>query len=202
MSIQGITNLNQHVAMMAKQSKAQNKPDTIHEPAETNGKTDTFKADSYESSKMDLATRKALAKGPLDEAEMQRRIEDREKMSKVNIEDVRKSMIASRPHADSVQRDIENAAKYGPIQSKMLSGKLLTAEEKSFLREHYPELYAKAIQVEEEVQRLKNDMKNAKTKTDADNIFIQRKNMLLSNNKNDSSSLFLLPALNEAYTNL
>lgn len=204
MSFSGITNINQYAAIQnyktnpAKQSQSTTPTDTkANEP-----KTDTPKAESdnkNDAVKMDLATRKALAKGPLDEAEIQRRIADREGMRNVDINDVRKSMEASRPHAAEIEQSKANAEKGVPIQNKMLSGKPLTAEEKNFLREHFPDLYAAAIRIEEEVKMLKEQLSGCKSKEDADKLITQKKMQVAARGKGDNLASSLIAAFDEAY---
>lgn len=198
MSINSITNLNQYAAMQSKQTQWKNKE--ANPTVTKNNATKTATSDNV-AVKVDLASRKAAAKKPIDDEEIQQRIADREAMRDVDINDVRKSLESSRPHAAEVERSKQNAAKYGPIQSKMLSGKPLTAEEKSFLRENYPEAYAAAMRIEEEVKMLKSELAGCKSKADADKLVMQKKMQALGRGKDDSIASSLIAAFDEAYRN-
>jgi len=111
------------------------------------------------------------------------------------------SMMAPGPNDEDVARSIELAKKFVPIQNKMLAGKLLNDAEKSFLREHFPEAYAKAMQIEEEVINLKNKLRAAKSKEEAAQIHMEAKLQALSAGVGDKTVLVMIPALDEAYNN-
>jgi len=111
------------------------------------------------------------------------------------------SMIAPGPNDEDVARSIELSKKFVPIQNKMFAGKPLTGAEKQFLQEHYPEFYAKAIQIEQEVAQLKARLKTAKSKEEAARIYNETKLSLMSGGKNDKGILLMAPAIDEAYNN-
>jgi len=111
------------------------------------------------------------------------------------------SMIAPGPNDEDVARSIELSKKMIPIQNKMLAGKALSAAEKSFVQEHFPEYYAKAIQIEQEVTQLKARLRAAKSKEEAAQIYMETKLQAMSGGKNDKGILLMAPAIDEAYNN-
>jgi hypothetical protein len=189
MSIGGITNLNQYAAAMAKTTNISAKPVKAKDKlaaTEGNSRTDKFMPSNAPMSEEELAQRRA----------------DRDAMRGVSIEEARQSMEDSHPMAASVAASKERAEKGRPIYNKAMSGQPLTEAEKSFLREHYPEVYAQAIRIEQEVNMLKSQMSSCKTKEDAQNLLMQRKAALLSGGKNDPSAMLLVSALDGAFRNL
>jgi hypothetical protein len=189
MSINGITNLNQYSAAIGKMTNLNAKGTKTQEkkalPGE-NGKTDIF----------------TPSNAPMSETELEQRKADRDAMRGVSIEEARQSMADSHPMAASVAASKERAEKGRPIYNKAMSGQPLTEAEKSFLREHYPEVYAQAMRIEQEVNMLKSQMRSCKTKEDAQNLLMQRKAALLSGGKNDPSAMLLVSALDGAFRNL
>jgi len=109
------------------------------------------------------------------------------------------SMMAPGPNDEDVARSIELSKRYIPIQNKMLAGKLLSDEEKNFLKEHFPEAYAKAIQIEQEVAQLKARLRASKSKEEANRIYMETKMNLMSGGVNDKGMLLMMPAIDEAY---
>ena len=109
------------------------------------------------------------------------------------------SMIAPGPNDEDVARSIELSKKMIPIQNKMLAGKALSAAEKSFVQEHFPEYYAKAIQIEQEVAQLKARLRAANSKEEAARIYSEAKMQAMSGGVNDRGMLLMSPALDEAY---
>jgi len=84
----------------------------------------------------------------------------------------------------------------------MFAGKPLSGAEKQFLQEHYPEFYAKAIQIEQEVAQLKARLKAANSKEEASQIYLETKMRLIGNGKDPASVFFTKPAIDEAYRSM
>ena len=103
------------------------------------------------------------------------------------------------PNRAEVERSIELSKKFVPIQNKLFAGKKLSPEEKAFLQEHFPEYYAKAMQIEEEAAQLKKRLRAAGSKEEAAQIYMEAKIQAMSAGVNDQSVLLLIPALDEAY---
>ncbi len=107
---------------------------------------------------------------------------------------------AADPLAEEIEADKARAAKFAPIQDKMLAGKKLTSAEKNFLREYYPQFAATAERMEAEAKALEQKLKGCKSSKDAQRIYTEAKSQLLSGaSKKDGSILFLSAALDKAY---
>ena len=141
----------------------------------------------------------AIQNGTYSLEEFHVNMEVRHESSKTSMADMMIAFELACPNRAEVERSKELAKKFVPIQNKMLAGKLLNDAEKSFLREHFPEAYAKAMQIEEEVINLKNKLRAAKSKEEAAQIHMEAKLSALSAGVNDKSVLVMTPALDEAY---
>ena len=144
----------------------------------------------------------SIKNGRFNFDEMYKRLEIRAEGLKTSMNDFIAAFEAADPNRAEVERSKELGAKATAIQSKMLAGKSITGEEKSFLKEHFPELYAKAMQIEQEVAQLKARLKAAKSKEEAARIYNETKLSLMSGGKNDRGMLLMMPAIDEAYRNL
>lgn len=69
-----------------------------------------------------------------DKAEFERRVA----LDKISPKEALMAALATAPNNDDVERSKALAAKFAPIQNKILSGKELTSEEKQFLQKYYP----------------------------------------------------------------
>lgn len=108
---------------------------------------------------------------------------------------------ASDPHAEEIEQNKALAAKAAKIQDKMLAGKQLSGEEKSFLQEHYPALAAMASRMEQEAAQLEQKLQGSTSKEEARQIYMDTKIALMSgSSKEDSSILFLMAALDETFS--
>ena len=108
--------------------------------------------------------------------------------------------MATDPNADEVEESKRLGAKYAKLQEKMLAGKKLEPDEKNFLRKHYPELAAKADQMEQQAEQLKQRLSGCKSKEEAQRAYMEAKmNVMSSADPKDGSSLFLIAAIDEAY---
>jgi len=92
--------------------------------------------------------------GKMSMEEMYKRLQARSSMLNVSESEAlamfEKSQKVRRPEVFSGNNDPENLKKYAPILNKVRSGAALTENEKSFLREHYPDTYAIAMKTEQE----------------------------------------------------
>jgi hypothetical protein len=74
---------------------------------------------------------------------------------------------------DSLQKQIEDQKKnnsLSAIDTKLRSGKVLTADELSYLKKNNPELYQKAVEAKREREQYKNELKSCKTKDDVQRL--------------------------------
>ena len=143
----------------------------------------------------------SIKNGRFNLDEMYKRLEIRAEGLNTSMTDFIAAFEAADPNRAEVERSKELGAKATAIQSKMLAGKSISGQEKSFLKEHFPELYAKAIQIEQEVAQLKARLKTAKSKEEAARIYNETKLSLMSGGKNDKGILLMAPAIDEAYNN-
>ncbi|MEG0777734.1 MAG: hypothetical protein RSG55_02685, partial [Oscillospiraceae bacterium] len=109
--------------------------------------------------------------------------------------------LATAPNSEEVEQNKALAAKATAMQNKMLSGQKLTGAEKSFLRENFQNLAAMADRMEQEAQQLENSLKGSKSKEEANKIYMDAKMRLTSGTgKKDGSILFLMPAIEKAFS--
>lgn len=109
--------------------------------------------------------------------------------------------LATAPNSEEVEQNKALAAKATAMQNKMLSGQKLTGAEKSFLRENFQNLAAMADRMEQETQQLENSLKGSKSKEEANKIYMDAKMRLMNGaGKKDGSILFLMPAIDKAYS--
>lgn len=64
----------------------------------------------------------------------------------------------------------EKQKKMSQILNKLKNGKKLTAEEMAFLRKYNPTLYQRALRIQKMTEQLENQLKQAKSKEEANNI--------------------------------
>ena len=107
---------------------------------------------------------------------------------------------ASRAHLMTSNNDPEIARKYAPILAKLQAGGTLTAAERSFLREHYPETYAMAVKAEQEVNRVKEAMRNAGSEQEARQILLNAQ-IFAASGDIENVNLFLVRMLSHVNPN-
>ena len=108
--------------------------------------------------------------------------------------------MATDPNAEEVEESKRLGAKCEKLQNKMLQGHKLTGEEKSFLREHYPQLASMADRMEMEAEQLKQKLQGCKSKEAASKAYLEAKmNVLNGMDQKDGSAIFLLAAIDKAY---
>lgn len=108
--------------------------------------------------------------------------------------------LATAPNSDEVEEDKQRAARMSKIQDKMLAGQKLTNDEKSFMREHYPEMAAKADQMEQVAEQLAKRLQGSKSKKESQQIYMEEKlNIVSQLDPKDGSALFLMAAIDNAY---
>ena len=183
MNINRVSNINQYATMLTKQTQVQNK---AH-------KTTELTASSAKNNNVDTVEITVIS--DLEKAELERRAA----LDKVSPQEALMAALATAPNNEDVERSKELAAKFGPIQAKMLAGKPLTTEEKSFIQKHYPELAAIGQRVEREVQELRNQVKNSNSKEESSRLIMEKKMQFMNAGKNDSFILFMMPAFDEAF---
>ena len=105
------------------------------------------------------------------------------------------------PHLEDVERSKELGKIYAKLQTKLLSGKLLTGKEKSWLRENnYTYLANMADRAEQEAEQLKRSLQGCKSKDEAQQAYMNAKLRAMGGStKNDSAILFLSPVLDKTY---
>ncbi len=81
----------------------------------------------------------------------------------------------------------------------MRSGQKLTDNEKSFLKENYPDLYAKAMQNEQEAQQFRNQLERAGSKEEAERLYLEKKMQLLAQGGKDGSTISTAAAIDAEY---
>ena len=145
---------------------------------------------------------KAVQNGSFSLEEYHSEMERRSALKKVSLADFAKLFYENDPNRAEMERDAERAKKFVPIQNKMFAGKPLSGAEKQFLQEHYPEFYAKAVQIEQEVAQLKAKLKAAKSKEEASQIYLDTKMRLIGDGKDPASVFFTGPAIDAAYQSM
>jgi truncated hemoglobin YjbI len=85
---------------------------------------------------------------------------------------------------DFERRD-ELAAKLGKIVAKLESGRIPTEEEMNFLKERHPEYYRIASRMKQEVNQLRNQLKNCNTKEERSQVILQKMSQIASVAKTD-----------------
>ena len=94
----------------------------------------------------------------------------------------------------------ERKARMESLRNKMLQGHELTGDEKGFLRKYYPKLASTAERMEMEARTLKQKLHACKSSESAEKVYRDAKMNALSNiNENDSSGVFLMIAIDQAY---
>ena len=141
----------------------------------------------------------AVRNGKMSIEEMYRRYHDRAESQKISINEAYRRFMETAPGNDEVERSKALSAKFIPIQAKMRMGKPLNGEEKAFIREHYPELYAQAMQIEQEIKAFKAKLQTSGSKEESQRICMEAKLMAMSAVKDSGIMLCLIPALDDAY---
>ena len=98
------------------------------------------------------------------------------------------------PNKESIARAEALGEKYRPIEAKMLSGKKLSAEEMSFLKEHFPEAYTIAKRIEQEREQFHNQLKNCATQEEKNKLALQKKSQLMGEAKKNAGFVILMLA--------
>ena len=166
---------------MSKQSQVENKK---NKPIETTNSLKKDMVDTVEITNLSDA----------DKKEIERRVA----LDKISPKEVLMAALETAPNNDDVERSEKLAAKFVPIQNKMLSGQQLTTEEKQFLQKYYPEFAATAQRIEQEMVQLSNQVKDAKSKEDASRLIMDKKMQLMSSPQ-DRFSLFMIPAVDRNF---
>ena len=123
----------------------------------------------------------------------------RNELNTISMRDAYVLFSAADPHAEEIEENKKLAARFEKIQNKMLSGQKLKSEEKKFLREHYPDLAAKADQMEVEAENLKKKLQG-KSGADARRIYMEAKlNVASELDLKDGSAIFLMAAIDKAF---
>ena len=129
------------------------------------------------------------------------RWEQIEQARSVSPQEAMIGFLETAPHAEEVERSKELGAKASKIQDKMLAGKKLSGEEKKFLREHFPDLAAKAERMEQEAEQLERKLRGCKTKEEAQQAYMDAKmGIMNSASKEDGALLFYIAAIEAAYS--
>ena len=123
----------------------------------------------------------------------------RNELNTISMRDAYVLFSAADPHAEEIEENKKLAARFEKIQNKMLSGQKLKSEEKKFLREHYPDLAAKADQMEVEAENLKKKLQG-RSGDDARRIYMEAKlNAASELDPKDGSAIFLMAAIDKAF---
>lgn len=122
MNINRLSNTNQYATMLAKQTQVQNK--SGNSTKETTPLMKNYNADTVEIT------------GITDQEKAE--LERRAAVDKVSPNEAFMAALVTAPNNEDVERSKELAAKFRPIQAKVLAGRPLTAGEKSFMQKHYP----------------------------------------------------------------
>lgn len=133
--------------------------------------------------------------------ETRERWNDREEMKSISPGEAYILFKAADPNAESVERSKELGAKAAKIQNKMLAGQKLTGAEKSFLKEHFPELAATAARMEMEAEQLERRLRSCKSKEEAQQAYMDAKMGIMSGaDPKDGSILFYMAAIDKTYS--
>ncbi|MDR0325494.1 MAG: hypothetical protein LBI19_05290, partial [Oscillospiraceae bacterium] len=148
-------------------------------------------------------TIQSIQNGKYSIAEMTTELERRAELAKISPQEALTAFIETDPNRADVERSKALSAKFIPIQQKLRAGKELTPAEKSFIQEHYPEMYAQAMQIEQEVAQLKAQLRNSNSKEEANKIYMQTKMRVMGMaGKDNGLSFGLIPALDNAFRNM
>ena len=125
---------------------------------------------------------------------------DREEILSISPGEAYILFAAADPNAESVERSKALGARCAKIQDKMLAGKKLSGAEKEFLREHFPEMAAKAERMEQEAEQLKKKLQGCTSKEEAQQAYMDAKMRVMGGaSKEDGSVLFYFAALDATY---
>ena len=126
---------------------------------------------------------------------------EREEMNSISPGEAYILFKAADPNAEEVERSKELGAKAAKIQDKMLAGKKLSGSEKEFLREHFPDLAAKAARMEQEAKQLEKKLQCCKSKEEAQQAYMDAKMGIMNAvSKKDGAILFYIAALDATYS--
>jgi hypothetical protein len=143
---------------------------------------------------------KAIKDGRFSTAQLKASYDYQAFCDTVSPGEVLRAFIETDPNRERVERSKALAAKFRPIQDKMLSGKLLTAEEKSFMQEHFPDWIPIIQRIEQEIQQLRNELRHSSSKEEKDRIITEKK--MLSFSGDGNFSLFMIPAIDAVVRNM
>ena len=133
--------------------------------------------------------------------ETRQRWNDREEMNSISPGEAYILFAAADPNAEEVERSKALGAKAAKIQDKMLAGKKLTGPEKKFLREHFPDMAAKAARMEQEAAQLERSLQGCNSKEEAQQAYMDAKMRIMSGaSKEDGAILFYFAALDATYS--
>lgn len=106
----------------------------------------------------------------------------------------------SDPDDEEARAYKEKSARMKKIYDKMVAGQKITADEKSFMRKHYPEMAAKSDRMEQEAEQLIKRLQSSKSKEESQQIYLEAKmNAAGELGNKDSSALFIMAAIDSAY---
>ena len=134
--------------------------------------------------------------------QMYQRCHDRAESRKIGINEAYRRFMETAPGNEEVERSKALSEKFIPIQAKIRMGKSLNGEEKAFIREHYPELYAQAMQIEQEIQAFKARLEASGSKEESQRIYSEAKMMAMSAGKNSGIMLCLMSAIDNVYLSI
>ena len=92
--------------------------------------------------------------------------------------------------AERAEMQEKIASKIEAIRNKLRNGEKLSPQEKEFLKEHDPELYAKVMKLDAERERFHLELNACRSKKDAFELYSQ-KTLNLMKNKNIDSDLLV-----------
>ncbi len=163
MSIRGIPNTSYYTTMMNKENQARSKG---NKSDEVNNSIKKATVDTVEITKLSDS----------DKAELERRAA----LDKVSPKEALMAALATAPNNDDVERSKALAAKFVPIQNKILSGQKLTPEEKQFLQKHYPRYLSSAridsVEISSEAYKLQEGLTKMSARSGKDNLGITKGN--------------------------
>ena len=167
--------------------------------AERDEKAEKAEAAEEKAGKSAEATKDITQDDPSAWLATQAELKNRSEMRTL-VDSFDKSSIAGQHiNPDEIERQEELSKRYSAIQSKVRSGQKLTDNEKSFLKENYPELYAKAMQNEQEAQQFRNQLDRAGSKEEAAKLYLEKKMQLLAQGAKDGSTISTAAAIDAEY---
>lgn len=98
---------------------------------------------------------------------------------------------------DGQMSEEEKSRELQKILRKLKSGARLTGEDLSFIRHFYPEMYVHVVRIQNQRKQLENQLKSAKSKEEASQIFSQAMTGIA---KDDPDKEMLQAAYSKAYS--